>query len=649
MRRVVLGTAGHIDHGKTSLVRLLTGVDTDRLKEERERGITIELGFTHLTLPGGTEVGFVDVPGHERFVRTMIAGASGIDLALLVIAADEGVMPQTREHLDICEVLGVRDGVVVLNKIDAVDPEMAELAAEEAAELTRGTFLDGRPVVRVSARTGAGKEALLARIAEAIDRVEERDARGPFRMSVDRVFSRKGFGTVVTGTAAGGRVRVGDTLAAFPGGATARVRGVQVHGRDADEALAGSRTALNLQGVEVGDVPRGSVLAAPGQLSPCHILDVELKRLGAAPAELRTRKVRFLCGTQEIVGKLVPLDEAAPMAQVRLEAPIAVRAGDRFVLRAYSPMTTLGGGRVVDPDARKRRPGRDAAAHLRALAGPDPADRARALIADAGGLGLPIDRLAARLPPGESESAGATARQLSREGAVELLDTAAGKDPALRAVDRVWFDRIAQSLLETLAALHRAEPSKPGLSRKAAVADAMRRARLGGPEAPSVGEAVLRRLEAAKKVASIGGEIKLPSHVPTLDAATSDLKPVLEAAYRDASLTPPTVKELQDRHPGRDRELSAVLAHLTRDGVLVKVSQDLFFHRDAMESIRQRLVAKLQAAGRITPLEFKVLAGNVSRKFMIPLLEHFDAMKVTMRVGEERVLRRPPTGPGAGG
>lgn len=641
MRRLVLGTAGHIDHGKTSLVKALTGVDTDRLKEEKERGITIELGFTQLALPDGTHVGFVDVPGHERFVRTMIAGASGIDLVLLVIAADEGVMPQTREHLDVCSLLGVKDGLVVLNKIDAVEPAMADLAAEEAAQTVAGTFLEGRPIVRASAKTGAGIPELAAAIAAAADRVQERSARGPFRMSVDRVFSLKGFGTVVTGTASSGRVQTGDVLAAFPGGATGRVRGIQVHGKDEPFALAGQRTAINLPNLERDQVPRGSVLAAAGALLPSYLVDIEYRSLKGSPALSKLKRVRFLSGTQEVVGNLVLFDKpaetgAASFAQLRLEAPVAVRAGDHFVLRSYSPMVTIGGGRVLDSHPRKRKaadPG--AAGHLAALAGDDPAVRAAALVADGGPLGLTLDELTRRLPPAESEDTATIVRALSRAGTLETLD---GAPP--RALTRAAFDAIATAVLQTLADFHAQNPSREGMARGELAPAAAVRAGAGGPAAAPAGDAVLRKLEAAKKIVSAGGEMKLPGHVARLDATSSDLRPTIVDAFREAGLQPPTVKELTDKHAARAKEVPAVLSLLVREGVLVKVSQDLFFHKEPLEDIQQKLVAHLKANAKIAPLQFKELAGNISRKFMIPLLEHFDTIRLTMRVGEERVLRK---------
>ena len=644
MRRIVLGTAGHIDHGKTSLVKALTGVDTDRLKEEKARGITIELGFTHLKLPDGTELGFVDVPGHEKFVRTMIAGATGIDVVLLVIAADEGVMPQTREHLDICSLLGVQDGILVLNKIDAVDAEMAELAEEDAKSAVAGTFLEGRPIVRFSAKTGEGKDALLAAITVAAAAVNERGTRGPFRIAVDRVFTMKGFGTVITGTAAGGRVRPGDSLEVHPGGAAARVRGVQVHGRDAEEALAGSRTAINLQGIEKEQVPRGAVLATAGSLVPSHILDVEYRHLRTAPDAFRARRVRFLSGTQEVVGNLKLLDGEKPrpggthLAQLRLETPIALRAGDRYVLRTWSPMVTVGGGRVLDPHARKRtRADAGALAHLQALAGADGAARALALIADAGPVGLANAELARRLPPGESDDATSTLKSLVRTSAVEALDGALA-----RSVSREAFDRTSAAALAILAAFHKASPSLPGMPRGVLAAEALRRVKAGGPEALATADAVLRKLESAKKIAAAGGDLKLPGHVPTIDAASSDLKPAIEKAYLDAGLTPPTVKEASEPHAARAKEVASVIALLMREGVLVKVTQDLYFHRDPIGTVTEKLIAHLRANPNINAIQFKELAGNVSRKFAIPLLEHFDAIKLTMRIGDERVLRKKP-------
>ncbi|MFP5212731.1 MAG: selenocysteine-specific translation elongation factor, partial [Acidobacteriota bacterium] len=363
MKQVILGTAGHIDHGKTSLIRALTGIDTDRLKEEKLRGITIELGFAHMELPGGERLGIVDVPGHERFVKHMVAGATGIHLVALVIAADEGVMPQTREHMEICELLQVKKGLVVLTKIDMVeDPDWVEMVREDVAEFMKGTFLEGAPIIPVSAVTGEGIDELKQTLALLYSQVQPRSTEGPFRLPVDRVFSMRGFGTVVTGTSMSGRVRIGDQVTIYPMEQKTKVRGLQVHSEEVQEVLPGQRTAINLQGLERAAIERGNVIATPGTLAPTHMVDVHMEMLSSSPRPLKHRaKIRFHTGTAEHLGTVVLLDReelaqgTKAFVQVRLDHPIAVLRGDRFVMRSYSPVQTIGGGTILHPLPRKHK------------------------------------------------------------------------------------------------------------------------------------------------------------------------------------------------------------------------------------------------------------------------------------------------------
>ncbi|MDY0042996.1 MAG: selenocysteine-specific translation elongation factor, partial [Desulforhabdus sp.] len=363
MKQVILGTAGHIDHGKTSLIRALTGIDTDRLKEEKLRGITIELGFAYADLPNGERLGIVDVPGHERFVRHMVAGATGIDLVALIVAADEGVMPQTREHMEICQLLRVKKGLVALTKIDLVeDPEWIDMVKEDVAEFLMGTFLENAPIVPVSAATGEGLDQFREELSRLVSEVEPRGSDGPFRLSVDRVFSMRGFGTVVTGTSISGRLRVGEPVVVYPSGHKAKVRGVQVHNDEVQEILPGQRTAINLQSTERALIQRGNVVATPGALVPSHLLDVHLELLSSSPRALKNRaKIRFHTGTAEHLATIVLLDneELKPgekaFAQIRLDEPIAVLRADRYVVRSYSPVMTIGGGTILHPMPHKHK------------------------------------------------------------------------------------------------------------------------------------------------------------------------------------------------------------------------------------------------------------------------------------------------------
>ncbi|RMG48984.1 MAG: selenocysteine-specific translation elongation factor, partial [Acidobacteria bacterium] len=355
MKHIIVGTAGHIDHGKTELVKALTGIDADRLKEEKERGITIDIGFAFLTM-GDTRFGFVDVPGHERFVKNMLAGVHGIDLVLLVVAADESIMPQTREHFDICRLLRVKSGLIAITKVDLVDEELLQLVEEEVRDFVRGSFLDGAPIIRVSARTGVGLEELKAALVNLGERIQERQSNAVPRLPIDRVFTKRGFGTVVTGTLVSGTLREGESVEILPRQMGATIRGLQVHNKPVEVAHAGERTAVNLQGVGVEDLQRGDVLVPPRRFRPTSMLDARLELLPTAPQPIENRtRVRFHIGTAEIMARVILLDREslrpgdAALVQFRLERPTFAVAGDRFIIRRYSPQTTVGGGVILDP------------------------------------------------------------------------------------------------------------------------------------------------------------------------------------------------------------------------------------------------------------------------------------------------------------
>src|SRR5262245_6724443 len=466
MKQVVMGTAGHIDHGKTQLIKALTGVDTDRLKEEKERGITIDLGFAHFTCDDGTEVGVIDVPGHERFVRNMLAGVGGIDLVMLVIAADEGVMPQTREHLAICQLLRIKDGLVALTKVDLVDEDWLALVIEDSREFLKGTFLESKPIVGVSAKTGQGLDALKAALGTLAARVPPKHVEGKFRLPIDRVFTIRGFGTVVTGTLFSGSIRVEDRVEIYRKGIQAKVRGLQVHNESVAEAVAGQRTAINLQGIEKVELARGDVLGRPGEFAPTFMLDAVLQHLPDAPRPLRHRsRLRLHLGTSEIMGRVILLDRDELAAgeqayvQFRLEVPAIALPRDRFVIRSYSPVQTIGGGMLLDVHPAKHRRGEAGlASHFQLLAEGGPEKIFAHHLKQATHQGL---RLAEFLP--RTELSEPRLRQivaaLQRVGQIRAVNAEIGW-----CLHADAFITLTNALRSNLATYHRQNPLKPNIS-----------------------------------------------------------------------------------------------------------------------------------------------------------------------------------------
>ena len=641
---LVIGTAGHIDHGKTSLVRALTGIDTDRLKEEKERGITIELGFAHLTLPSGITVGVVDVPGHERFVRTMVAGAVGIDLVVLVVAADEGVMPQTREHLDICGLLGVTRGVVALTKADLVDDELRALAAADVAEALRGTALAGAPIVPCSAKTGAGLPSLLAEVARALAEAPGRDPEGLTRLPIDRVFSMKGFGTVVTGTLWAGRVAPGDDLVALPAVSptAAKVRGVQVHGGAVASATAGQRTALNLAAPREA-LARGQVLVRPGELEAGRLVDARVRLLGSALGPMKRRaRVQLHAGTASTLATVTLLDRGAldpggeALAQLQLDDEMVLVPGDRFVLRGFVAQrnhgTTVGGGVVLRTlGARHRRATPELLAALVATEQAAPPE-ARVLleVERAGSSGIARAALQMRLPTTPRATEAALTKLLSTRAIIRV-----DRDRGL-VVARTAFDALRAAALAAVDAHHAARPLDPGLGREEL------RTRLVGAEGdPRLCHAVVESLERDGELEIARDVVRRRGHDPARAQAATTLAPLAErlgALYREAALQPPRPVEAAAALAADRAEVERALELLARGGVVTRI-KDLFFHAEALAALRARLVAFLDERGQITPQEWKELVGG-SRKFAIPLAEHYDAEKVTLRIGDIRKIRR---------
>jgi selenocysteine-specific elongation factor len=631
MKHVVVGTAGHIDHGKTSLVKALTGTDTDRLPEEKARGITIDLGFAFLEEPDGLTIEVVDVPGHERFIKNMLAGVGGIDVAMLVIAADEGVMPQTREHFGICSLLHIRSGLVVLTKTDLVEPDWLELVREDVAGLVRGTFLDGCPIVAASARTGAGIPELRAALRELAGKVPSRGTDHLPRLPIDRVFTIKGFGTVVTGTLMAGRLRVDDRVEVFPAGVQAKIRGLQTHSRSVDQSSAGQRTAVNLQGVERVAVERGNVLGLAGTLVPSQLVDGTLELLADAPRPLKTRdRVRVHAGTSEIMARVLLLErqELAPgestFARFRLEGPLVAMPGDRFVIRSYSPMVTIGGGTLLDiapPRFKRKAPA--LIAHLTLLREDSPDAVVEEHVRHAGGTGVRVAPLSGRVPFGPERLRG-------------LLDALQGSGRIV-AIDRDWFvhpeslARLRDLAVAALEQFHRASPLRPGMSREEL------RGRAGAPD-ERVFAHLLGALEAEGVVRTDRDKVRLASHEVRLSPDQQKAADRLEQEFLTAAAAPPSPEEALARAGQSGDEEHELFQVLIEARKLVRVKESLYFHTQALDAIQDKLVAMLRERKEIGPGDIKDLLG-ISRKYAIPLLEFFDSRRVTARVGERRVLR----------
>ncbi len=634
MRHLILGTAGHVDHGKTALVKALTGVDTDRLKEEKERGITIELGFTSLDLPGGLRLGIIDVPGHEKFVKNMVAGAGGIDIVALVIAADEGVMPQTREHLEICSLLGTRYGLVALTKIDMVDTDWLLLVQEDVREFLKGSFLADAPIIPVSALTRQGLGDFVSTLESIASKVIESPDSGIFRLPIDRVFTMRGFGTVVTGTIISGRLVNGENIEIMPRRIPAKVRGIQVHNQPAPAVEAGQRTAVNLQGIDKESVERGEVLVHAGIFEPGNRLDVRLEYLSSTPKKLKNRALlRFHCGTAETICRVVLLEgeEMTPgseaYAQIVLEKPHIAMSGDRFVLRSYSPVRTVGGGKVLDPLAEKHKKSQSQAVEeMKALDTAAAPERAALIIHRSGMAGISALQLAVRagLAPIETE---------------ELLTSmvAAGQCIPLekewqRLVSSELYSRLKENLVEEIKKYHLSNPLKTGISREEL------RSGFGYGVDPRLFAAAIKDLEDSRRVFLDRDVVRLPLHKVDLKGDLDDIRSRILGAYAGAQLSPPTHKELLENFGDKKRQAEDVLKVMLNDGLLVKVSEDLYYSREVLEKIKKDYHGLLVRKGKANPASFKELTG-LTRKFIIPLMEYFDKIKFTIRVGDSRVLR----------
>ena len=633
MKSVIVGTAGHIDHGKTALVKALTGIDADRLEEEKRRGITIDIGFAHLELvaPGGEvlRLGFVDVPGHERFVRNMLAGTGGIDVVLLVIAADESIKPQTREHFDICRLLSIRRGITVLTKCDKVDRDTLEVVRLEVADFLRGSFLDPArsPIMPVSSLTGEGLDALRQALIRVAAEVSSKDAGAMVRLPVDRVFTMKGFGTVVTGTLVSGTIRKEEELQVFPKEQRVRVRGVQVHGRPAEQAVAGERTALNLASAATEELSRGMMLAMPGVFSPTRRPEVTLSLLSSAKPMKDRARVHLHVYTAETVAEVVlhGQKQLAPgqtaFAQLRLADPVLLLPEDRFIVRQFSPVVTIGGGIVLDvAQAPHREAPAKTISFLHILAESPPPEALMARIARRGKAGLPV-------------AAAVAQTGWRRERLEALAGTLMAQSKIVRAanvlVSSEDFRAASGEAVAAVTTFHQYNPLVAGISREAL------RERLDLDA--EIFSSIMETLAREKKLEIAGEIVRSPGHGVVLKDEETESKKVIETAFSSAGLKVPALKDVLAGLKVDKNRAQKIVTLLLRDKVLVKISEDLVFHRDALQDLRTRVVAYKSRSPKIDVAQFKDMTG-VSRKYAIPLLEYLDRERVTRRKGDEREI-----------
>jgi selenocysteine-specific elongation factor len=634
---LIVGTAGHIDHGKTALVKALTGVDADRLPEEKERGITIDIGFAELHL-GDVNIGFVDVPGHEKFVKNMLAGAHGIDVVMLVVAADEGVMPQTREHFEICRLLGVGSGIIVLTKNDLVDQELIELAELDVSELVEGSFLQNAPIVSVSAKTGDGIDELKTALSKIGSDIPERKSETIARLPIDRSFSVKGFGAVVTGTLVSGEISEGEEFDLLPTNTKVRVRGIQAHGKSVEIARAGQRTAINLGGIDHLDIERGMLLAEKGVLRSSQILDAEIELLKSAKKALKTRqRVRVHIGTIEVLARIQILNEAREIkqgetdfAQIRLETPVASIPNERIILRSYSPQITIAGGKILDSHATKHR--------RKEL------QRVREILTDLRSFGDKMKIVRRFLEMYGQKGASFTDLQARTGWRKDILDSALllslGKTEIIKAdefyIARIPFDNLTAKALDEITAFHNSEPLAKGVPRETL------REKLFANVPLEIFKGVLGKLEAEGEIIATDF-VRLSSHSLELSENETKLREKLKRIYESAKLEVPKLEEVL---VSTSNELKSNLSQtrkifqlLLNSGEIVKISEEFYFSKSEIDLLVLNLTEFAAAISdrMIDVAKFKEIAG-ISRKYAIPLLEYFDRERVTRRAGDKRLI-----------
>jgi selenocysteine-specific elongation factor len=634
MKTIILGTSGHIDHGKTALVKALTGVDTDRLKEEKARGITIELGFASLKIDNDIQVGIVDVPGHERFVRHMVAGASGMDIVCMIIAADEGVMPQTREHLDICNLLNVKKGMIVVTKMDLVDEEFLELVIDDISDCVKGTFLEKTPIIPCSSKTKQGIDDVLACISDLCRNIQSKNSANLFRLPIDRVFSMKGFGAVVTGTQLSGQVSVGEAVMIYPSKKMAKVRGLQNHQHKVQTSYSGMRCAMNLQGIDRGQINRGDILSHPNCLQPTFMIDVHFQYLAVndRPLEFRS-KVRFHTGTTEIPAHIILLDcdhlmpGEETFAQIRFDTPICIMRGDHFVLRRYSPVQTIGGGVIIHPLAPKRKRFKNEIIQdMKRLGMADDLTCLSIHIQKSGFSGITINRLK------QCSALADTVidqhiNNLIEKQQIFLLDAS----PA-RYVHHKTHDHWKNIICEKVAQYHKNRPHRTGMPRqelKSRLPDAL-------PQA--LFQQLIDDLIASRQIETHQEIVCMPNHRPALSSEMEQLKNKVYKIIQKNQLSPPLLKELAQTCQTETDNMETLIAFLENEGKIIRITQDMAVCKHVMKNFTDRLIGYLKTNEKMTPKECKNLS-NVTRKYAIPLMEYCDRKKITIRIGDVRKLR----------
>lgn len=634
MKHFVLGTAGHVDHGKTALIKALTGVDTDRLKEEKQRGITIELGFASLTLPSGQTLGIVDVPGHEKFIKHMVSGAAGIDVVLLVIAADEGIMPQTKEHLHICSLLGISQGIIALTKTDLVDHDWLVLVQSEINDFVKGSFLESAPVIPVSAVKQEGLSELIQALDTTIGKIAEKTDDGIFRLPVDRVFTMKGFGTIVTGTLVSDFIKTGEEVQILPENISARIRGIQVHNQPVEEAWTGQRTAINLQGIEKTLVERGNVLVRPRSVRPTQRLDVFVEYLPSNTKNLKNRSlVRLHTGTSEIISRIILLeqDELAPgqkgFAQLVLSEKDVVVAGDHYVLRSYSPVTTIGGGQVIDPLPKKhKRLNRKINEDLILLQKGTLPEKISVMLERNGFTGINLQNMAFRLGI-KARKIKDTLDVLFSGRAAFLLDS-----DDTTVISARFFNQLEEIIVGNIAEYHKKNPLKEGMPKEEL------KGSLAGEVAPKLFNMVLNSLNKKGGIVSDKETVRSTKHQVELAGDLDSLRREIDGIYRESGLTPPSLTEVINKFGDRKNKARSIIDLMLKEGDLIKINEELCFSGECLNELRNNYKAMLIKESKATPASFKDLTG-LSRKYIIPLMEYFDMDKLTVRVGDHRVLR----------
>ncbi|MFN3921462.1 MAG: selenocysteine-specific translation elongation factor [Caldimicrobium sp.] len=634
-KSIVLGTAGHIDHGKTTLVKALTGIDTDRLKEEKERGITIDIGFAKLVLPSGIQVSIVDVPGHERFIRNMVAGASGIDLVLLVIAADEGIMPQTKEHLEICELLGIKEGLVVLTKSDLVDKEWLEMVKAEVKEFLKGSFLEDSPIISFSAYTLEGKEELIKALEEKAKTVKSKEIDLPFRLPIDGVFIIKGFGLVVRGTALSGMVTLNQELMLYPHKKRVKVRNIQVHGEPQESASAGMRVALNILGAEKEEIKRGDIIAEPYVLESSQWLDLEIRVLKEIDPPLKNfENLLFYVGTAEILGKIILFNKEylqageKDIAQIFLQKPVCAWRGDRFILRRAGTNETIAGGVILDPIAQRRKRTKPwERKELEFLAKASDEDLVSYLINKKGVNGISTKELSLH-----TALFGKKLNKILENLGNKILSIKTGDEFILFSKEA--FLNLKNDILEKLKKFHENNPFSPGLTKE------FLKSRLSLQPKELLYDKALEELIIENKILK-DKELYALSEFKTKSTEYEEFKKQIELKFLKENLTPRDYEEILYEFGNQYKAAEEVLKALLREGVLVKVSEKIIYHKKILEEVERKVKDYFRKHAELTIADFRKLVGEgVSRKYLIPLLEYLDKQKITLRVGDKRVPRK---------